>query len=100
MVALLDELFSVVPRSSRVVEHHGEREAGCEAAAQKTYYARDSEEQTYADRDDNGQDGWQDHLMLSAFCGDLHAASVVRRAFPIHDARNLTELAPDLIHHL
>ena len=99
-VPLLDELLGVVPRPARVRHGEGEEHAAEEGAgedpAQGFRTDPEADHPGHRHRDDPGRD----HPPDRGGGRDVDATLRVRLGVPLQEARDLPELAPDLVDHV
>ena len=99
VVAALDVLLCVVPRSAGV-GHEDRKENTCDQSAGKKAAERFcSEQETDDDRSRSRNDTGNDHLAKSRDRGNTDAGLIIRTAGALQDAGVLTELAADFLDH-
>ena len=63
-VAFLNVFFRIVPRTAGIRHEYGEGETGSQAADQQAQYSGNPQHDPHDNRDDDGQQGWDDHFVL------------------------------------
>ena len=76
-ITLFDILLRIIPCTTSIRHEDGKVEGSGQTAYQHTLSACLSEQKTHDDRDYDGQERWDNHLVLSTLCTDFHTSAVV-----------------------
>ena len=96
VMAGLDVLLGVIPRTAGVRHEDGENEAGDERAAEHADHTAAAEHKADDDGGDDGKQRGRDHFLQACAGAEVHAAGIVRIGVAFHDAGDLTELTAHL----
>ena len=99
-MAFFDVLLRVVPGAAGVGHEDRQQNAGDERSGQQAAEGFRTEQNAHQQRNHNGHDARNDHLMESRGGGNTDAGCVVGLRGAFENAGNLTELTANLFDHL